>query len=366
MTAAPLRVFAPLPYPTGRVPGQRYRIEQWAPRLAALGVEVTFAPFLDAGALDVLYRPGHVLTKARATLRGHLRRRDDLRRAGDFDVAFVYREATLLGPPWLERRLARVLPLVFDFDDAIWLPASSAANAWASALKPRGKTAELCRLARHVTAGNETLAAFARLHAGDERVSVVPSTIDLAAYPLRERPPNARPVIGWTGSATTLPYLEALVPALLRLRARVDFELRVIGPEPEPDAFEGLDLRVVPWSAASEADDLRAFDIGLMPLPDDEWSRGKCGMKALQYMALGIPPVVSPVGVNATLVEHGINGLHARTSHDWVAAGAVLLAHADARARLGAAARLTVERGYGADLHAPRVAAILHAAARPG
>lgn len=197
-------------------------------------------------------------------------------------------------------------------------------------------------------------------------LDVVPSTIDTRAYVPRERPPNARPVVGWTGSITTWPYLRALLPALRRLRAEVAFELRVIGAQPQADDGVGLDVAVVPWSARREVDDLRPLDVGLMPLPDDAWSRGKCGMKALQYMALAIPPVVSPVGVNATLVEHGVSGLHARDEGEWVAALARLLHDAPLRARLGAAARAVVERGYTAEQHVPRVAALLRDAAPRG
>jgi glycosyltransferase involved in cell wall biosynthesis len=356
----PVRVLALVPYPLGRVPGQRYRFEQWAPHLRAARLDVEFAPFLSAGAMAVLYRPGHAVLKARATLAGHLRRVRELARARRFDVAYVYREAALLGPPWFERRLARLLPFVFDFDDAIWLPASSPANARAARLKPPGKTAELCRLAWHVIVGNETLAAWAREHA--RQVSVVPSTIDTDAYVVRPRPRNPRPVVGWTGSITTLPYLLTLVPALRRLRSRVDFELRIIGAEPQAAELSGLDARSLPWDAVREVDDLRPFDVGLMPLPDDAWSRGKCAMKALQYMALAIPPVVAPVGLNATLVEHEVNGLHARSDDEWVDGLARLLADPGLRTRLGAAARATVERGYGAAQHAPRVAEILRAA----
>ncbi len=357
-----LSVLALVPYPPGRAPGQRYRIEQWAPRMRAEGVEVFFAPFFAPRAFELLYRPGHTLAKALAVARGHLRRLRELRRARDFDVAYVYREAALLGPPWVERALARRVPFVFDFDDAIWLPAASAANAWVLALEPAHKTRRACALARHVMAGNETLARWARSHA--DAVSVVPSTIETESYAPRARAPNPRPVIGWTGSHTTLPYLEGLAPALRRLRARLDFELRVIGGAPDPRRFAGLDLRAVPWSAATEVAELRALDVGLMPLPDDEWARGKCGMKALQYMALEIPPVVSPVGLNATLVEHDVTGLHARDDDAWVAALERLLREPELRARLGAAARLTVERGYTAALHAPRVAAILRGATR--
>jgi glycosyltransferase involved in cell wall biosynthesis len=348
------RVLALLPYPLGRAPGQRYRIEQWAPHLRASGIELEFEPFLSAGAMDVLYRPGRRLRKAYETIAGYAQRVFGLRDLERYDAAFVYRESTLLGGPWIERRLAKILPILFDFDDAIYLPAVNRVNSVARILERPGKAAEICALARHVTVGNRVLAEFARQHASD--VTVVPSTIDTQAYVIRERPANPRPVIGWTGTVTTTPYLEALQPALASLCRAVDFELRVIG---HPVRMNGVDVRFVPWNASTEAEDLRPIDVGLMPLPDDPWARGKCGMKALQYMALGIPPVVSPVGVNATIVQDGRNGFHARTDADWTERLELLLRDPALRARLGVAARVTVENEYSTHVHAPRVAKIL-------
>lgn len=354
-----IRALAVVPYPVGRVPGQRYRIEQWASLMRQEGVEVVFSPFLSPRAMEVLYAAGHTWTKARETVRGYWRRVGGILGGGRYDVAYVYREAALLGPAWIERLIARRRPIVFDFDDAIYLPAASPANAWSVALKAPGKTAAICRLARHVTVGNETLAAFAApLSRG---VSVVPSTIDTDAYTVRERPENPRPLVGWTGSTTTLPHLERLVPALMRLRGLVDYRLRVIGPR---FAAPGLDVEWLPWSAASEVEDLRPLDAGLMPLPDDEWSRGKCGMKALQYMALGIPPVVSPVGANMEIVKDGVNGFHARDDGQWVETVRCLLGDPARRVKLGAEARRTIEERYSARVHAPRMAAILREAAR--
>jgi glycosyltransferase involved in cell wall biosynthesis len=353
-----IRVLALLPYPVGRAPGQRYRIEQWAPRLRAEGLELTFAPFLSARGMDGLYRRGRAAAKVGATLRGSLRRLGELVRSGGHDVVYVYREAAPLGPAWIEARLGRRQPLVFDFDDAIYLPAHAEANAAARFLKRPGRVADVCRLARHVTVGNETLAGFARRHAS--AVTVIPSTIDTEAYVVRERAPNTWPVVGWTGSVTTLPYLRLLAGALARLRKQVDFELRVIGGELE---MPGVNVRSVPWRAETEAEDLRPLDVGLMPLPDDEWTRGKGGMKALQYMGLGIPPVVSPVGANATIVEDGVSGFHARTEDEWVDRIASLLRDPERRRRMGAAGRRTVEEGYSAAVQAPRMARVLREAA---
>ena len=198
-----IRVLAIIPYATGRAPGQRYRIEQWAPHLCAENVEIEFAPFLSARTTDILYRAGHLLAKGRGALAGYARRLRDVFRAGSFDVAYVYREAAPLGPAWIERLLALRVPVVYDFDDAIYLRATSAANAWVGALKSPSKTAAVCSLSRHVTVGNDVLAAFARRHA--RVVSVVPSTIDTDIYKPLPRPtePEAR---CWDGRGARRPF----------------------------------------------------------------------------------------------------------------------------------------------------------------
>ena len=353
-----IRVLALVPYPTGRVPGQRYRIEQWAPLLRPHGIEVTFSAFLPILGMDVLYERGHTLRKTWSTLLGYVKRLREINDVERFDVSFVYREAALMGPTWIESHVARRRPLVFDFDDAIYLPASSAANPISRVFRRGGKAKAICRLAKHVIVGNETLAAFARQYGG--AVTEIPSTIDTDVYAVCERPPNRRPVVGWTGSSTTVPYLKTLLPAFSELRRLVDYELRIIGG---CVAVPGVDVRCVPWRPESEVQDLRPLDVGLMPLPDDEWSRGKCGMKALQYMGLGIPPVVSPVGVNARIVRDGVSGFHARTPAEWLDRMVLLLRDPGLRARMGAEARRTVEEGYAARVHAPRLAEIFRAVA---
>jgi glycosyltransferase involved in cell wall biosynthesis len=349
-----VRVTALVPYPLRRAPGQRYRIEQWAPLMRREGVEVDVLPFLDDATLDVLYARGHLVTKGAGVVGGYARRLLQLGRLQDYDVAYVFREAAFLPSTFLEKAVARRLPFVYDFDDAIYLPATSAANASLRFLKSTSKASTLCSIATHVTVGNAHLADYARRHS--RAVTIIPSTIDTSSYLPGPRRPSAVPVIGWTGSATTVPYLEEILPALRVLGASVDFELRVIGGRISTD---GLRVTCVPWNADSEVEDLRAIDIGLMPLPDDEWTRGKCGMKALQYMGLAIPAVVSPVGANAEIVRDGENGFHARSQEDWVARLRSLIEDVSLRMRLGAAGRETVEKEYSAAVHAPRLAGIL-------
>jgi glycosyltransferase involved in cell wall biosynthesis len=353
----PLRVLALLPYPVDRVPGQRFRIEQWAPLMAHEDVEITFSPFLSPRAMDVLYQTGRTALKIVETLRGIARRVREARRPSAHDVAFVYREAAPFAPFRLERHLLRGLPWVLDFDDAIYVRPANQPSRWVGWLKDVGKTDALCRVASHVTVGNEFLSTH--VSSITTEVTVVPTTIDTKTYLPVARNPNPRPVVGWSGSLTTLPYLLGLHETLLELRRRIDFEVRVIGGDVR---LPGLDVTCVPWRARTEVEDLRALDVGLMPLPDDAWARGKCGLKALQYMALGIPPVVSPVGVNADIVRHGVDGFHAWTSRDWIEHLQRLIQDPDLRRRIGWEARLTVDARFSARRHAPRLAEVLRRA----
>ena len=200
-------------------------------------------------------------------------------------------------------------------------------------------------------AGNEYLAEYAR--AVNDRVTVIPTTVDTARYTVEPRPPNDVPVIGWTGSHSTARHLDTLQPALRRLAGRERFRLRVIGAPGYK--VEGLDVEAMAWQSETEVEDLRPLDVGVMPLPDDPWSRGKCGMKALQYMGLAVPAVCSPVGVNSEIIRDCENGFLASTEDEWVEKLSLLLRSPELRARLGRAGRETIEARYSAAVQAPRV-----------
>ena len=340
-----MRILFLTPYPHGKAPSQRFRFEHFFDRLRAAGIDIHVQSFIDEETWSILYRSGHHLAKVVGVLRGFLRRCAMLARARRYDAVFVHREASPLGPPVFEFLLARVLrvPLIFDFDDAIWLPNTSSGNRWIAGLKWHGKTASICRWAHRISAGNDHLAEYARRF--NQRVTVVPTVVDTEARHDRLQDQDVeRPAIGWTGSHSTMHYLDELVAVLRRLRQRFDFETIVISDK--PPAFELEGLRFIPWNKDSEIDDLLRFHIGVMPLRDDVWARGKCGFKAIQYMALGIVPVVSPVGVNSVLVADGTTGMLADDEWAWEAALADLLTDHARRATMGRAARTRIVEAY--------------------
>ncbi len=347
-----MRILAIVPHLYDTSPGQRFRLEQWEPLLKQEGVEITYSAFETPELREVLYARGNAIRKVTEIGKNLNIRRADVRSATSYDLVYVFREAALLGPAWFERKIAASgVPMVFDFDDAVFVPYKSPSNGYLSYLKFPGKTATICRLSSHVMAGNEYLADYARKV--NANVTIIPTTIDTQKYEVIERPPNDIPVIGWSGSHSTAQHLDTLRETLRELAKTETFRLRVIGAGDYK--IRGVDLESIAWNAATEVDDLRRIDIGVMPLPDDQWSKGKCGLKALQYMALGIPTVCSPVGVNSTIIEDGVNGLIAGTQEEWLAKLRTLLHSPERRQQLGLAGRRTVEERYSAESQAPRV-----------
>jgi glycosyltransferase involved in cell wall biosynthesis len=348
-----MHVLALMPALYNTSPSQRYRLEQWEPLLRDRGVEITYAPFEDEELHALVYKPGLIGKKLQLVTRNLARRLSLVGRVKDYDLVYIMREAALLGPPIFEKLIhQRRVPIVFDFDDAVFVSYRSPSNGYLSYLKFASKTKTICRLASHVMVGNPYLAEYARQV--NDRVTVIPTTIDTDKYRVSQHSEqNGPPVIGWTGSYSTVQHLDTLRGALKKLAERESFRLRVIGTpnyECAPSEVEAM-----PWRADTELEDLSAIDIGVMPLPDDRWSKGKCGLKALQFMALGIPTVCSPVGVNTDIIQDDENGFIAGTEDEWVEKLSRLLRSAELRRRLGQAGRATVEEKYSAITQTPRV-----------
>jgi glycosyltransferase involved in cell wall biosynthesis len=354
-----IKVLALVSKRPGLSPGQRYRIEQWVPYLRSAGIEVDLDVFESESLTDLLYQRGHVFKKTMLLARDFLERRRVLFRAARYDVIFLYREAAIVGPSLYEQLLARTkIPIIYDFDDAIWLAAPGSNNGLFSHLRFPSKTATNCRMASVVTVGNRFLADYAR--GFNNRVEIIPTTIELGSYPRLPEPAFRDPfVIGWTGSFSTLIHLELARGPIERLARERSVRMRVVCSEPPARPFAGVDLEFVPWSSAREAEDVAGCHVGIMPLPDDAFARGKCACKALQFMAVGRPVVASPVGINQDVIQSGKNGLLARTEDEWYQALVHLADSPRDRASLGDAARQTVEEGYAAHQAATRLADIV-------
>lgn len=356
-----MRVLAVVPSIYDTSPGQRFRIEQWEPILAAGGVELTYAPFETDELKAVLHTSGNVLAKVKTVTKNMRLRGRELDNVADYDLVYLFREAAILGPPWFERKIAKAgVPIVFDLDDAIFVSYKSPSNGYLSYLKFPTKTAEICAHSAHIMPGNEYLRDYCSKY--NQNLTIIPTTIDTDKYTVVERPEPETVTIGWSGSFSTVQHLDTIRDVLQELAKTENFRLRVIGT---PNyKIPGVDTEAMQWRSSTELDDLREIDIGLMPLPDEDWSRGKCGLKALQYMALGIPTICSPVGVNSTIIKDGENGYLADGTDDWVEKLKLMLHSPELRRRIGMAGRKTVEEEYSAKVIAPKVLEIFRSVAK--
>ncbi|MFN5324902.1 MAG: glycosyltransferase family 4 protein [Bacteroidota bacterium] len=329
-----------------RSPSQRFRFEQYLEFLQSRGYDYDFSYLISQADDKVFYAPGNLFRKAFIFIKSAFKRIVDLTHISRYDIVFVQREAFMTGSSWFEKRFSKSKArLVFDFDDAIWNHDVSEGNKSFAWLKDASKTERIIAYSDLVIAGNRYLFDYASRF--NSNVLIIPTTIDTDEYkPTDVNKSGNSVVIGWSGSITTIKHFELAVPFLRTLKSKFGsrIEIRVIGD----GSYRNEELGIVgkPWTKQTELHDLSSFDIGIMPIPDDDWSKGKCGLKGLQYMALAIPAVMSPVGVNSEIIQHGSNGYLASTDEEWVKCISSLIDDADSRKSMGLAARQTVIDKY--------------------
>lgn len=340
------------PYPPGTAGSQRFRFELFFDMLRNNGIRCDQRSFIDDRTWKILYLPGHLPAKIYGFLRGFAGRIRQLFQVPSYDLVFIHREAAPIGPPIFEWITAKIFrkPIIFDFDDAIWKRDSSKANRLFSILKQPQKTSQLCMWAARVSAGNEFLAAYARQFNKDTRV--IPTVVDTDYRHNRLKDHTTGKLnIGWTGSHTTLKYLEMIAEVIGQLEKQYDFDFYVIADNaPELDLCS---IRYIPWTKESEIEDLLKFNIGLMPLHNDQWEEGKCGFKIIQYLSLGIPGIASPVGVNARLVVDGQTGYTFSTVEQFKEKLIRLLEDRDLLTAMGKNGRELIVRKYSKQAQAP-------------
>ena len=337
----------------------RVRMYQYLPALRSAGVDVEVSPLFDGEYVRALYSRQRAWS---AIARGYARRLRAQWSAGSFDVVWIEKELL----PWLPSAAEwlRGKPTVMvDYDDAVFHRYDQHRSRLVRHMLG-GRIDAVMRKAEVVTAGNAYLAEHA-LAAGCRHVERLPTVVDAFRYTPRVASAQPGPVVvGWIGSPATAQYLQALAPVIERLREHT--AIRAVAVGARPDQVMGTPFEALPWSESTEATLVAGFDIGIMPLPDEPWERGKCGYKLIQYMACGIPVVASPVGVNKEIVVPGVNGALADTPEQWLAALARLADDPAERSRQGAEGRRRVEEWYSLQAQAPRLLAIVQEAARRG
>ncbi len=328
-----------------RSPSQRFRFEQYLTFLKEKGWDCEYSFLISEKADQVFYKQGFLLKKAFIILKGFFIRMSNYINASNYDIIFIQREAFLTGTTLFERRFAKSkAKLVFDFDDSIWLANVSEANKSFNWMKNPGKTKEIIAISDLVFAGNQYLKDYAA--ESNSNVKIIPTTIDTEEYLRIDQEAKDQICIGWSGSITTIQHFEYVLSSLSRIKQKYGdrVKFKVIGDRDYKNDL--LDIIGLPWEKETEVKELSSFDIGIMPLPNDEWANGKCGLKGLQYMALEIPTIMSPVGVNKDIIEQGVNGFLADSENEWVDTISLLIEGASLRKKVGEQARLTVEKNY--------------------
>lgn len=362
-----MKILAVCSYPR-EAAATRFRLEQFAAPLRERGIDLDVHSFLDGPNFKQLYSPRGLGGKALSIARPLIARLSEVLNAGRYDLLLVQREAMPFGPAvfeWLYRSIGRI-PMVLDLDDATYVRyVSPSYGRLGSAFKFFGKTDKLIDRSELVICGNRFIADYIEKRCG--RSVVLPTIVDQEEFRPVERK-NDLPVIGWIGTHSTFPFLERLFPILSDLGRKHRFKVKVVGAGRDEIKIDGVGVENLKWELEREIADFQSLDVGLYPIDtagklDPAWLAGKSGFKAIQYMAVGVPFVMSPVGVCAEIGREGETHFNAATPEDWYNSLDRLLSNPALRAAMGEAARRHSLQHYGFDDHVRSLAEALRSAA---
>ena len=344
-----MKILFIVPYPK-EGPSNRFRVEQYFPLLTRKGIKYKIRSFCNTGLYAVLYKRGYYIKKVAYLMLSVIKRAIDIFNCVNYDIVFIHREA-FPTKGYTYEALLRWLgeKVIYDFDDAVFLTKPAKVNS-------------IIESADHVIAGNRFLQEYALKY--NKKVGVLNTPIDTNRYaPRPVRKESGKVVIGWIGTSSTSIYLHSLRNVFRFLNEKYkNIELRIVGGN--SDMSWGPFLINKDWTLESEVRELQAFDIGIMPMPDTDWTRGKCAFKIIEYMAVGIPLVASPVGMNLEVIQDGINGFLASSDKNWIDKLSLLIENAVLRESLGRNGRKTVEDRYSLRGAEPKFIAILEEVAR--
>jgi glycosyltransferase involved in cell wall biosynthesis len=338
----------------------RQRLLQYAPALRQAGIEIDYRPMFDNDYVASLAGTSRYPLIRIAS--AYLKRLREVAFGPLGDVVWIYGETLPRLPAFFERLLVRrARPIIYDFDDAFFHNYDDHPNVVMRKVLG-GKLEPLLRAAYACTCGNAYVRDYAARFC--DNCIILPTAVDTDVYKPAEGLGEAqRPVIGWIGSPSSWAYVRPLLPLLSDVVAQRGAVFRAIGAgqESSHDLFPGMES--IEWFEASEVAELQRFDIGIMPVPDEQWARGKSGYKLIQYMACGLPVIASPIGVNREIVRDGENGILATSAAEWRAALDRLLGDSALRRVMGARGRERALAEYSLEVHAPRLVEIVRAAA---
>jgi len=343
-----MKILFIVPYSTEGA-SNRFRVEQYLPYLDKEGIEYDIRPFVSSRFYKILYSKKQRAKKIIYFIQSFFNRILDVIRLRRYDLVFIHREACPFGPPifeWLIYKFKK--PIIYDFDDAIFLQNYNLANRFYRFLKFPSKTKEIIKMASMVIVPN----VFLKEYTGkfNEHVYIIPTPIDTDKFKIAAKSPN-KLVIGWVGSFTTASYLKVVFNAMQQLSKKYDFVLKVFGAG-EIISIPGVKIENHDWHLKEEVEYFQSIDIGIYPLIDTLWARGKAGFKAIQYMAVGVPVVASSVGMVKDFIEDGVNGYLVKTEEEWVEKISKLIEDSNLRRSIGLAGRKTVEEKYSLKLNA--------------
>jgi glycosyltransferase involved in cell wall biosynthesis len=363
-----MKVLALASYPI-EAAATRFRLQQFIAPLGERDIALTIHPFLDSKLFEHLYHQGSLPRTATGIIKSALLRLGDVVSARQADVVLVQREAMMFGPPlveWLTTKAFR-RPMVLDLDDATYVSYTSPTYGGLSkALKWFGKTDDLIRWAAVVTCGNRAIAEYVSSKGVQSRI--IPTVVDTDVFRPRARVATQGPVVlGWIGTHSTFPFLESIFPALTRLARAHDFLLKIVGAGKESVSIPGVRIENEPWKMEREVADFQSIDVGLYPLDASMyagWAAGKSGFKAIQYMAVGVPYVVTPLGAAAEIGEAGVTHFFASSEDEWYGALETLIVDRERRRQMGLAGRDHVVANFGLPAQADKLSEALHEAAQ--
>lgn len=348
-----------VPYPLEGA-SYRFRVAQYLPFLKKEGYICRVRPFISSEFYKIIYKKGNIVRKFAYFIVSTLNRMVDIIRSLNYDVIFIHREAFPIGGPIIENIMKRFKKrIVFDFDDAIYLPVTSKYNNFIENFKKFNRLPKIMAMSDLVIVGNNNLKKYALSF--NKNVEVIPTVVDSEVYALKSyNSEKSKIVIGWIGSITTVEYLEEIRGVFERLaNIYSNIEIRIVGGEFPSNGLSLIHNRQ--WLIDREADEIREFDIGIMPMPDNEWTRGKCGFKAILYMSIGIPAVCSPVGVTKEIIRDGVNGFLAQDKNEWFEKLSILINNFELRKKIGMTGRKDVEEKYSLKIYAPKFLEVIQA-----